>query len=404
MRARVDRVTGRKRNAPIYTKFEATTQTCLASTEYHGRPGEPVELYHVIYPRVQAIQPKPGGKGGKSRKGVQSAHVPAPYKKSGSYTQFKVKKVKQAEVKSAFDKFGKLLDKKRAKLTQAQKKLVSQQKTQDPGQRVGWLIDDQSLHVEAVQVVGHQPPATDPPAQALEVQQFIRAPCGELPTVGSGQFQLFVTGPEVDEALLASTSALAISQVDDNPLASTSASASASATSPQIFSGSSATSGIPTSQLDQTLVLGPASPSVEAVSTLFGLQLTPEEQKTVEKAGNLAAAGSLSVRDLTLSSSAISDSAEPAPDSLFGEQPDFESILHEEGALFVQPWDLWGFDFDVGRLEFSHPDVFSGDVTQEPTLPSQQGATEEQQGPGWTSHLPEEFWDIRPILCDDESS
>ena len=84
------------------------------------------------------------------------------------------------------------------------------QKTQDPGQRVGWLIDDQSLHVEAVQVVGYQPPATDPPAQPLEVQSFIRAPCGELPTVGSGQFQLFVTGPEVDEALLsASTSAQA---------------------------------------------------------------------------------------------------------------------------------------------------------------------------------------------------
>ena len=386
---------GRKM-APIFTKFEATTQTSLASTVYDGQPGDPVELHHVVYPRVQPIQPKAGK--GKSRKAHQSAHVPAPYKKSGSYTQFKVKKVKPSEVKNAFDRFGRLLDKKRAKLTQAQKKLVSQQKTQDPGQRVGWLIDDQSLHVEAVQVVGYQPPATDPPAQALEVQQFIRAPCGELPTVGSGQFQLFVTGPEVDEALLASTSALAISQVDQTP-ASTSASASAIATSPQ-----PGPSGISTSQSDQTLALGPASPSVEAVSNLFGLQLTPEEQKTVEKAGNLAAAGSLSVRDLTLSSSAISDSAEPAPDSLFGEQPDFESILHEEGALFVQPWDLWDFDFDVGRLEFSHPDVFTGDVTQEPTLPSQQGASEEEQGPGWSAHLGEEYWDIRPILCDDESS
>ena len=78
----MDRVMGRKRNTPIYTKFEATTQTCLASTEYHGRPGEPVELHHVVYPRVQAIQPKAAGKGGKSRKGQQSAHVPAPYKKS----------------------------------------------------------------------------------------------------------------------------------------------------------------------------------------------------------------------------------------------------------------------------------------------------------------------------------
>ena len=375
----MDRVMGRKRNTPIYTKFEATTQTCLASTEYHGRPGEPVELHHVVYPRVQAIQPKSG----KSRKAQQSAHVPAPYKKSGSYTQFKVKKVKPSEVKNAFDKFGRVLDKKRAKLTQAQKKLVSQQKTQDLGQRVGWLIDDQSLHVEAVQVVGYQPPATDPPAQPLEVQSFIRAPCGELPTVGSGQFQFFVSGPEVDETLLASTSALAISQVDETSLAST-----------------SATSGIPTSQLDETPALGPVSPSVEAVSTLFGLQLTPEEQETVERVGNLAA-GIPSVRDLTLSSSAISDSAEPVPDSLFADQPDFQSILDEEGALFVQPWDLWDFDFDVGRLQFSHPDVFAGDVTQEP---SQQGASEEEQGPGWSAHLGEEYWDIRPILCDDESS
>ena len=81
----MDRVMGRKRNTPIYTKFEATTQTCLASTEYHGRPGEPVELHHVVYPRVQAIQPKSG----KSRKAQQSAHVPAPYKKSGSYTQLR---------------------------------------------------------------------------------------------------------------------------------------------------------------------------------------------------------------------------------------------------------------------------------------------------------------------------
>ena len=388
----MDRVMGRKRNTPIYTKFEATTQTCLASTEYHGRPGEPVELYHVIYPRVQAIQPKPGGKGGKSRKGVQSAHVPAPYKKSGSYTQFKVKKVKQAEVKSAFDKFGKLLDKKRAKLTQAQKRIVSQQKSQDPGQQVGWLIDDQSLHVEVVEVVGYQPPATDPLAQPLDFQSFVRAPCGELP-IASGQFQLFVSGPQLDETPLASTSGT-ISQVDETPLAST------SATSPQIDSGSLATSGISTSQVDETLALGPVSPSVEAISSLFGLQLTPEEQETVERVGKLAA-GIPSARDLTLSSSAIPGSSEPVPDSLFAEQPDFESILHEEGALFVQPWDLWDFDFDVGRLEFSHPDVFAGDVTQEP---SQQGASEEEQGPGWSAHLGEEYWDIRPILCDDESS
>ena len=109
--------------APIFTKYEATTQTSLASTVYDGQPGDPVELHHVVYPRVQPIQPKAGK--GKGRKAPQSAHVPAPYKKSGAYTQFKVKKVKPSEVKGAFDRFGRLLDKKRKKLTQAKKKIVS---------------------------------------------------------------------------------------------------------------------------------------------------------------------------------------------------------------------------------------------------------------------------------------
>ena len=77
--------------APIFTKYEATTQTSLASTVYDGQPGDPVELHHVVYPRVKPIQPKAGK--GKGRK-AQSAHVPAPYKKSGAYSQFKVKKVK----------------------------------------------------------------------------------------------------------------------------------------------------------------------------------------------------------------------------------------------------------------------------------------------------------------------
>ena len=373
----MDRVMGRKM-APIFTKFEATTQTSLASTVYDGQPGDPVELHHVVYPRVQPIQPKAGK--GKGRKAPQSAHVPAPYKKSGSYSQFKVKKVKPSEVKIAFDRFGRLLDKKRTKLTQVQKKIVSQQKSQDPGQQVGWLIDDQSLHVEVVEVVGYQPPATDPLAQPLDFQSFVRAPCGELPTA-SGQFQLFVSGPQVDETPLASTSA----------------------TSPQIDSGSPATSGISTSQLDETPALGPVSPSVEAVSSLFGLQLTPEEQETVERVGKLAA-GIPSARDPTLSSSAIPGSAEPVPDSLFAEQPDFQSILDEEGDLFVQPWDLWDFEFDVGRLDRAHPEVFAGDVTEVSNLPSQQCASEEDQGPGWAVHLGEEYWDIRPILCDDESS
>ena len=88
---------------PIFSKYEATTQTSLASTVYDGQPGDPVELHHVVYPRVKPIQPK-GGKS-KGRK-AQSAHVPAPYKKSGAYSKFKVKsqKLKPAQVDGLIDR------------------------------------------------------------------------------------------------------------------------------------------------------------------------------------------------------------------------------------------------------------------------------------------------------------
>ena len=111
---------------PIFSKYDSTTQTSLASTVYDGQPGEPVELHHVVYPTVRPIQPK-GGKS-KGRK-AHSAHGPAPYKKSGAYSKFKVKsqKLKSAQVDGLIDRFGRLLDEKKKKLTEARIKIVSQE-------------------------------------------------------------------------------------------------------------------------------------------------------------------------------------------------------------------------------------------------------------------------------------
>ena len=37
------------------------------------------------------------------------------------------------------------------------------------------------------------------------------------------------------------------------------------------------------------------------------------------------------------------------------------------------------------------------------SLPWEQIDSEEDQGIGWGLHLGQEFWDIRPLLCDDGS-
>ena len=135
---------------PIFSKYEACTQTNLASMVYDGQPGDPVELHHVVYPAVKQV----GGKS-KGRK-AQSAHGPAPYKKSGAYSKFKVKsqKLKPSEVNGVIDRFGRFLDKKKKKLTQARNKIVSQEDSQVPGQKVGLLVDEKSLYVDVVEVVG----------------------------------------------------------------------------------------------------------------------------------------------------------------------------------------------------------------------------------------------------------
>ena len=62
---------------PIFSKYEACTQTNLASSAYDGQPGDPVELHHVVFPAVRKV----GGRG-KGKK-AQSAHGASGYKRSG---------------------------------------------------------------------------------------------------------------------------------------------------------------------------------------------------------------------------------------------------------------------------------------------------------------------------------
>ena len=375
---------------PIFSKYDSTTQTSLASTVYDGQPGEPVELHHVVYPTVRPIQPK-GGKS-KGRK-AHSAHGPAPYKKSGAYSKFKVKsqKLKPAQVDGLIDRFGRLLDKKKKKLTEARNKIVSQEDSQVPGQKVGLLVDERTLYVDVVEVVGYQPPATQQSESQplnngqLESQTYIRGPGGFLPTV-SGQWQSSVTGSQVDET----STGGACFQVDGG-LPSTSGASS------QLDIGLPSTSG-------ETSTFGFVPPSVEAVSSAFGVELTPEEETTVVSVGELAAALPFA-RNPTLASTAIPGSPEPVPNSWLSGAPDFQTIRDLELLdPFLEPWDLWGFELDVGRLDRAHPEVFSGDVTEEVSnLPCEQTESEEDQGIGWGLHLGQEFWDIRPLLCDDGS-
>ena len=142
---------------PIFTKYEACTQTNLASSAYDGQPGDPVELHHVVFPAVRKV----GGRS-KGRK-AQSAHGASAYKKSGGYSKFQVKsqKLKPSEVDGLIDRFGRFLDQKKKKLTQARNKIVSQEDSQVPGQKVGLLVDERTLYVDVVEVVGYQPPATE---------------------------------------------------------------------------------------------------------------------------------------------------------------------------------------------------------------------------------------------------
>ena len=372
---------------PIFSKYDSTTQTSLASTVYDGQPGEPVELHHVVYPTVRPVAGK-----SKVRK-AHSAHGPAPYKKSGAYSKFKVKsqKLKSAQVDGLIDRFGRLLDEKKKKLTEARNKIVSQEDSQVPGQNVGFLVDERTLYVDVVEVVGYQPPATQQSESQplnngqLESQTYIRGPGGFLPTV-SGQWQSSVTGSQVDET----STGGACFQVDSG-LPSTSGASS------QVDIGLPSTSG-------ETSTFGFVPPSVEAVSSAFGVELTPEEETTVVSVGELAAALPFA-RNPTLASTAIPGSPEPVPNSWPSGQPDFQTIRDLELLdPFLEPWDLWGFELDVGRLDRAHPEVFSGDVTEEVSnLPCEQTESEEDQGIGWGLHLGQEFWDIRPLLCDDGS-
>ena len=345
---------------PIFSKYEACTQTSLASTVYDGQPGDQVELHHVVYPAVRKV-------GGRSKvRKAQSAHGSSAYKKSGGYSKFEVKsqKLKPSQVDGLLDRFGRFLDKKKKSLTEARSKLVPQEVSQVPGQKVGLVVDEKTLYVDIVEVVDVQPSSEQSVSQPqnngqLGFQSYVRGPGGFLPTT-SGQWQ----------------------------------------------SSASGSSGY---QVDETSTFGFVPPPVEAVSSVLGVELTPEEATTVVSVGELAAALPFT-RNPTLASSALPGSPEPVPNSWPSGQPDFQTLSDLELLdPLLEPWDLWGFDLDVARLEAAHPSVISGAsdydfVTDEVSkLPWEETDSEEEQGVGWGLHLGQEYWDIIPFLCDDGS-
>ena len=333
---------------PLFTKFEACTQTNLASSAYDGQPGDPVELHHVVFPAVRRV----GGRG-KGKK-AQSAHGASGYKRSGGYAKFqlpKSQKLKPAQVDGLLDRFGRFLEKKKKSLTEARKKIVPQEVARAPGQKVGLVDDEKTLYVDVVEVVDVQPSSSEQSvSQPLNngqvgFQSYIRGPGGFLPTT-SGQWSV--------DSGLPSTSVSCGSQVDQSSICG----------SGGVQVDETSTFGFGGSQVDQSSTFGFVPPPVEAVSSVLGVELTPEEATTVVTVGELAAALPFT-KNPTLASSALPGSPEPVPNSWPSGQPDFQT-LSDLDLLdpFLEPWDLWSFERDIARLEAAHPSVISGRTVQ----------------------------------------
>ena len=398
---------------PLFSKFDACTQTNLVSSAYDGQAGDPVHFHQVAPPAVRKV-----GDRGRDKK-AQSGGA-AGYKRSGGYAKFnlpKSQKLRPSQVDRLLDRFGKFLEKKEKKsVTQARKKEDPQEVVQSPSQKVGLVVDERTLYVDVVEVVDFQPsPSEQTLSQPLNNGQFgsqtyVRGPGGFLPT-SSGQWQPSASGScgyQVDESStlgfggsqvgsgLPSTSGSCGFQVDSG-LPSTSGS--------QVDSGLPSTSG---SQVDETSTFGFVPPSVEAVSSVFGVELTPEEETTVVSVGELAAALPYT-QNPTLASSAPPGSPEPVPNSWPSGQPDFQTLSDLELIdPFLEPWDLWSFERDIARLNSAHPWVLSGAVDDvlvsdpQSKLPWEVDSGEDQ-GVGWSQHLGQDHWDILPFLCNDDS-
>ena len=371
---------------PLFTKFDACTQTNLVSAAYDGQAGDPVELHNVV-PAVRKV-----GDRGRDKK-AQSGGA-AGYKRSGGYAKFnlpKSQKLRPSQVDRLLDRFGKFLEKKEKKsVTQARKKEDPQEVVQSPSQKVGLVVDERTLYVDVVEVVDFQPsPSEQTLSQPLNngqlgFQSYVRGPGGFLPTS---------SGHQVDETPTVGFGGFQV----DSGLPST--------------SGFQVDSGLPStscSQVDETSTFGFVPPSVEAVSSVFGVKLTPEEETTVVSVGELAAALPYT-QNPTLASSAPPGSPEPVPNSWPSGQPDFQTLSDLELLdPFLEPWDLWSFERDIARLNSAHPWVLSGAVDDVLVSDPQSKVPwevdiGEDQGVGWSQHLGEDHWDILPFLCDNDS-
>ena len=127
---------------PLFTKYEACTQTNLGSSDYDGQPGDAVDLYHVVFPEIKEDKESGGkGKGGKGkgglRKKAQSAHAAPGYKSAPGYAEYqlpKSKKLRKSQVNKLLDRFGRWLEEKKP-VPEVRKNTVPQEVALLPGPR-----------------------------------------------------------------------------------------------------------------------------------------------------------------------------------------------------------------------------------------------------------------------------
>ena len=394
---------------PLFTKYEACTQTNLGSSAYDGQPGDADDLHHVVFPEIRNGGGK--GKGGKGKK-AQSAHASTGYKSAPGYAEYqlpKSKKLRKSQVNRLLDRFGRWLEKEKP-VTEARKKIVPQEVAQAPGQKVGLVVDEKTLVVDVVEVVDFQPSTSgvvDLQPSTSGVVDFQPSTSGEagFQPLNSGQvgFQSYIRGPGGFQPTTSGQWTVDSGQV----------STSEQAGFQPLNSG----------QVDQSFTCGPGGfqPStsttlpvpapVEAVSSIFGIELTASEATTVVTVSELAAALPFS-KNPNLGASALPGSLDPPPNSWPSGQPDFSTLSDIDLLDPFLDWDLGSFGRDIARIEAAHPLVIPGAaddvfVTEEQSkLPWEETDSEEEQEEqrvGWGQHLGQEYWDILPFLWEDGS-
>ena len=361
---------------PLFTRFEASTQTNLGSSEFDGEPGDAIDLYVVVFPEIKEDKESGGkGKGGKGKGGIrkkaQSAHTAPGYKSSPGYAEYhlpKSKKLRKSQVNKLLDRFGRWLEEKKP-VPEVRKTTVPQGAALGlaPAQKVGLVIDEDTLVVDVVELLEARLP--------VQVDPFLDP---QPSTSGQVAFHPSTSG-----------------QVDFQP-----------STSGQVdFYSSLSTT------FDSVLNLSVPAP-VEAVSASLGIELTPEEATTVVSVSELAAALPF-CKNPTLGASALPGPVNHPPNSWPLGQPDFTTLSDIELLDPFQDWGLGSFELDTARIEASHPSVIPGAaqdvfVTEEQSkLPWEETDDEEEKEESRTGlgdhlgdlgdHLGEEFWNILPF-------